>query len=144
MQPNQVLDLGAKFNDYQITYPFAFTDNPVVSISDYISFFTKKNCAFGIVRPPLPYEIEILLKYKDNIYNSFQTFVQNSSSLITVIQVTRNFHLFLYWMYNDIVNDVVFHAEVLTSTMTDVPIWLRENAEYEIRGSKKLGFINAN
>lgn len=138
MQPNQLITLNKNFVSKISEYSYAFTDRKILTLSDYLDYFSKGQ--WNMLRSPIPYQFKILDKYRDNIYNTCSVSINQNFTLTTIIQVDEYFHIFMYWMYNEMFNDVVLQSEVVTKHGSRLPEFVKENAEFEFSLNTTFGF----
>ena len=139
MKQKQILELSDKYQDLLIHYRFAFTDNPPIGTGPYLEYFAPKG-SMAVLRPTLPYGFGLLDKYRAEIYGRNTIYVGNQQYLITIVQVSKDFHFFAFWMYNESLVDVVLSIELIARYSSDLPRWIEENKDWELRPAQTMGF----
>ena len=109
-----------------------FKQVPPIDISNYIKHFEDIiNEGFFLYPTMMPYKCTLLDKYKDNVFNTmFLPAAGGNLSLHTILQLNKEYHIFLLWANSTNNMETVVYATLYTTIPSDYRKFLIENEEY--------------
>lgn len=134
-------DIFSKFNTAFFTeHSFLFKERDEnILLQDYMMYFKNKynlNCMFS----PMPYKVEALKKYEENIVlSSFYPLQSGAKQIFTLIQKTPTLHIVAYHTIDED-NNFIFAPEFLFNKIEDCSKFIEENKGFEAPYvDKKIG-----
>lgn len=123
--------------------PWLFRKNaPTFGLESYLRHFehlSKKE--FFIFPTMLPYKVEMLDECKKYIFNtSFGVGPNGIISMHTIIQFSKEKHLFLLWGNSSDNRETVLYGTLYTSNPEDYRTFLMENEKFVAKDEKVHGF----
>jgi hypothetical protein len=140
---NEFLENGKRAVNVLKARPWLFTDNPYISIEKYIKYFEYgKKSDFHIFSTMLPYKVDLLDKYKDNVYNTM--FLPTGPALLgmhTLIQVNPNLHLVIMWGNSSNNRETTLYITLHAASASDYVKFLKEHEDFIYDDEKPQGFF---
>ena len=109
----------------------------------YIQEFERLNGKEFFMYPTmLPYTIELLDKYSEDVYNTiFLPTGQGNLSMHTILQLSKSLHIFLMWGISSDNRETTLYCTVYTTNPPDFPKFLLTNEKLMYEGKSGAGFF---
>lgn len=128
--------------EIMLTRPWLFKKNPNITLVEYIQHFENINDMDFFMFPAMfPFQPGILDQYKDKVYNTmFLPVSMNNVALHTIVQISKQHHIFFLWNTSNDGTDVVIYATICTTSPTDYNKFLSEQRKFVYDDEKSIGF----
>lgn len=141
---NEFFENSKRVVGYLKDRPWLFTEAPYLSIEKYIKYFEYgKESEFHIFPTMLPYKVDILDRFKDQVYNTmFLPTGPASLGMQTVVQINPNLHVIFMWGNSSDNRETTLYATIHALSALDYVKFLKDYEAYVFNDEKQGGWFS--